>query len=537
MSALVEAPLSRGKKSSSALAAAVLGELGGVEEEEERAVYLDDRISDAIKHLDNCSEFLEWLAHFGFEGTAQRHYREVLSKLLQWIENPVPPSSHKSVIEHLGGVGDAQLGLLGHIFWTPFLECFFLEVFHQQFFRKRSRDLEAEEEELIEMTCRLIKYLCRYGRHGEVYHNVVQAGAFGACQFLARVLRFYRDREGIVTEALKAVLNLTMSKSNPADKEDKNLNAVILDQVSDASICEVLFKVMAHWRSASPAIVELTCRAVQSVAQCSLTVRKNFGRAVGGDACGELFRTLRLYRCQQPAKTTDATTSSHQQAYASVCAQTLRAMSTLCDTDQPAGSSSDSRSSSSSTSRRDAARDALWRFETDKDKHRGELCSTVLEAMWNWGIVDAQVVEFGFRAITMLVHRDDDSGPRRHAFGHSSFTSRSGPFEQEIGICDVFLRAVSRWLEHTGPTHCVEEGVKCLTHLTYKGHPANTAAFEGFFKDSELDLTEVRLEKKRALHALEHKLRADVEHYEAKGKKTKAKFARDNFPQFLLPKA
>jgi len=529
MSALVEASPIRAKKSSQ-LATAVLGEEFGGE-----AYYLDDRISDAIQHLDNCSEFLDFLAHFGFEGTKQRHYREVFSKLLQWIETPVPGSSHKSVVEQLGGGGDTQLGLLGHIFWSPFLECFFLEVFHQQFFRKRSKDLEAEEEELIEMTCRLIKHLCRYGRHGEVYHNVVQAGAFGACQFLARVLRFYRDRERIVTEALRAVLNLTMSKTNPADKEDKNTNAVLLDQVSDAPICEVLFKVMAHWRSASPAIVELTCRTVQTVAQCSLTVRKNFGRAVGGDACGELFRTLRLYRCEPSS---DATTSTdqqqqQQQAYASVCAQTLRAIGTLCDTDQPAGgSSSDSRSSSSSTSGRDMARDSLWRFETD----RGELCSTVLEVMWNWGIVDPQVVEFGFRAITMLVHRDDESGPRRHAFGHSSFVSRAGPYDQDVGLCDVFLRAVSRWLEHNGPSHCVEEGVKCLTHLTHKGHPANTAAFESFFKDSEHDLTEVRLDKKRALHALEHKLRADVEHYEAKGKKSKAISARNNFPPFLLPK-
>ena len=173
--------------------------------------FVQQRIHETILKLVDVDSFMHFLAHIGFEGTNLDHYQVVFDKLNDWIENPTPPDSHKLVIQRLGCWEDGR----AFIFWTPFLECFFLDNFHGQFFRKRSKDLDPKEVKLIESICVLIKNLCRYGHSGENFHNVVQAGTYGACQFLSRVLRYYRDRENLVVAALVAVNYLTHSKANP----------------------------------------------------------------------------------------------------------------------------------------------------------------------------------------------------------------------------------------------------------------------------------------------------------------------------------
>ena len=647
--------------SSHVLLAQVLGSRGGGSRGGEE--FLHEQLRLSLEGLHRAEDFLLLLSDMGgLEGATLSHYRLALDKLLGWIEK-----SHKSAIKKLGS------GLLDspYLFWTPFLECFFLEQFHVQFFRTRSKDLSPLEADVIEKTCRLIKVLCRtHPDHGENFHNVVLAGTYGACQFLSRVLRYYRDREKIVKEALLATNYLTLSKANPANKEELNTNSTLLEQVSDAPVTVTLFKVLQQWHGKSPAITELVCATIQSVAQGSLQVRKKFGRA----ACGELLRTLQLY-CHSPASASPASSSASplpeakslppaspaaatpnpaaatpaatpaaatpaatpaskpgatpaaatpaatpaaatpaskpvatpatatpaatpaaatpaskpgatpatatpaatpvaatrgaaaaatpasatpasaaatpksaptalppppppSPFHSRVCLEALRAIATLCDTDHPQDrDSSESRGSSSGSSSKDLARDALW----GSSPGGADLCAAVIEAMWVWGEEDAQVCQFGFRAISKLVHRDEETGPRRQAFGSSTVVCRRGPYERQVGVCDLFLRSVLRWLECKEPAHfahlaaVVDEGVKCLHHLSYKGQRSNAARFTNFFQGSADDLTEVLRDKAKARFALEHKLQCDLAHYEQKGNTAKARALEANMPKFLLP--
>lgn len=221
-----------------------------------------------------------------------------------------------------------------------------------------------------------------------------------------------------------------------------------------------------------------------------------------------------------------------------MCLEALRAIATLCDTDHPQDrDSSESRGSSSGSSSKDLARDALW----GSSPGGADLCAAVIEAMWVWGEEDAQVCQFGFRAISKLVHRDEETGPRRQAFGSSTVVCRRGPYERQVGVCDLFLRSVLRWLECKEPAHfahlaaVVDEGVKCLHHLSYKGQRSNAARFTNYFQGSADDLTEVLRDKAKARFALEHKLQCDLAHYEQKGNTAKARALEANMPKFLLP--
>jgi hypothetical protein len=48
-------------------------------------------------------------------------------------------------------------------------------------------------------------------------------------------------------------------------------------------------------------------------------------------------------------------------------------------------------------------------------------------------------------------------------------------------------------------------------------------------------MTEVLLLKQRVLHALEHKLQADIDDYDRRGKPAKARALKAAMPLFLLP--
>jgi len=233
--------------------------------------------------------------------------------------------------------------------------------------------------------------------------------------------------------------------------------------------------------------------------------------------------------------TAAATTASDAHAHASaataaaLCSQVLRAVATLCDTDRATGSTSDSRNSSGSSSTgRDSARDALWRVQG--------LCEDILRAMWSWGPTDPHVLEYGFKAVSALVHRDE-TGERRRAFGLAVVTCPRALYAREVGLCDVFLFCGQRWLEHACPPHCVEEGVKALHHLTVKGQQATLERFTHFFDGAAADeLTEVVVLKVQLRAALRIKLLADVEDAVKRNKKAKARALQSNFPAFLLPK-
>jgi hypothetical protein len=166
---------------------------------------------------------------------------------------------------------------------------------------------------------------------------------------------------------------------------------------------------------------------------------------------------------------------------------------------------------------RDAGRDAFWQQE--------KLCDTVVGAMWTF-VDDAHLVEFGFRAITKLVHRDAD-GLRRERFGQHRLAAGGQ------GVCDVFFHVAQRWVhDNTASVLVVDEGVKAMWHLTFKSS-LNPPLFSAFFADCESDLTETRLHKHRVKAALELKLKKDVAEAKARSRHDKANALMQHFPKFL----
>lgn len=454
------------------------------------AAMLDERISEAISALDGVESFMTFLHEFDFNLTETHHYHHLFKeKLLVWIETPIPPSTHKWVIEKLGGHDPHK----PTIFWTSFLQCYFLEFA----ISKTSRDLTSVEAELIEMTCRLIQHLVRYGEHGECFTNVRHAGTYGACQFLSRTLRYYRDRQPIVDAALLAVLYLTHSKSNPSDKNEINQNASYLHEVADAPICGALYKVLKHWEK-KPTTAARAMRALSNCAKCSLVVRTSFGDIP--DACEELLRILRYYG-------TASSITGPDKTHADAAYFALRAVGTLCDSDV----------------RDDGVREKFWAIPT--------LCESILASMWIH-VDDHRVAHMGFKAVSNLVRRDE-RGQKREAFGARRFTCRRS--KTEIGICDIVFKVATLWIQHVGYPHCIEEGVHCLSHLTHKDHAVNTAAFRAFWDDSEEEITEVRLRKIQIKRALMHKLNRDIEHAKKNGKAHKVKMLQDRLPLYLQP--
>lgn len=500
---------------------------------------LDAQVVSAIMALEGVPKFLKFIQDLDYPFTSLHQYHVLLEKkLLNWIAHPSPPDgTHKQVIERLGST---------QAFWTPFLECFFVDMLSPEFFQsRRSRELKEEEEALLRMACSLTRYLCRYGDHGENFHNVVQLATYGACPVLCRILRYYRDRKDLCEQALHAVVDICRSKVNPHNRDEKNTAATLMDQVSDAPIADVLVKVLRHWARTAPPMVDLALRAIQAVANCSQRVRCRFGRVDG--ACADIFSALRYHLgCHRHApapgaeieveaaalkvETSHDSTNGHhhhhhlhhhhhheRNPHLAVCRQALKVMGTLCDTESSGAESSGSVGSALSAGGRDAGRDAFWQQE--------KLCDTVLGAMWTF-VDDAHLVEFGFRSITKLVHRDTDCS-RRERFGQHRLAA------VDQGVCDVFFHVARRWVhDNTASVLVVDEGVKALWHLCYKS-ALNPPLFSAFFADCESDLTETRLHKHRVKAALELKLKKEVAEAQARGKNDRAKALEHHFPTFL----